>query len=90
MIYGDGLHRCKVCSRYFLSADPRQLYCTRSTQNGKTYKDVGAVILYKKNVAGDIYLEKVEHLRSAMYFRMASFQDKLHEKKFKRDWTPEQ
>lgn len=90
MIAGEGLRRCKMCGRYFLPADLRQLYCARSIQGGKTCKEIGAVMLYKKNIAGDVYLEKFERLRSAMYFRMARFLDKPEGKKSRRDLTPEQ
>lgn len=90
MASGTGLHRCRECKRYFLPADPRQVYCSRTTSYGKTCKEIGALKHYKKTVADDLYLKQFEALRTAMYFRKARYQDKASGKKTKRDLSSEE
>ncbi|OQB12894.1 MAG: hypothetical protein BWY15_02043 [Firmicutes bacterium ADurb.Bin193] len=89
---GTDSKKCKLCGKYFAVFDNRNReYCDRIFNDGKTCKEVGAVIAYEKEKGeADSPLRLAEREYNKLYSRMSRATDKSTGTGSDKDMTPEE
>lgn len=67
---GKLITKCKNCGKYFLPLNPKNKYCSRIDKNGKSCKDIGSNIKWKKNLENDRPLALYTRARKTHHARI--------------------
>ncbi len=82
--------KCKLCGRYFVVKNRRRDYCDRIYKDGKTCKEAGSKITYKKTVGEDAALREYNTIYNRMASRCFRAEGKLDSEYSGKDITKEQ